>query len=84
MLFYSLKCGKNTESKSPKVVETKSGRIRFLSKGAVCDSKTKKFLKEQEARGLLSSLGIRTFSSQILLLGPLLFSETKEIINKFS
>ena len=40
---------------------------------AVCGSKKSKFLKEQEASVLLSSLGIRTPLSQIPLLGPLLF-----------
>ena len=32
----------------------------LLSKGAVCDSKKLRFIKEQEASGLLSSLGIKT------------------------
>ena len=44
-----------------------------LSKYAVCNSRKSKFLKEQGARGLLSSLGIRTPLSQIPLLDPLLF-----------
>ena len=39
MLLYCLKCKKNTESKNPKVVKTKNGRIMLLSKCAVCDSK---------------------------------------------
>ena len=39
MASYCLKCRKNTESKSPKVVETKSVRIMLLSKCTVCDSK---------------------------------------------
>ena len=39
MLSYCLKCRKNTESKNPKVVKTKNGRIMLLSKCAVCDSK---------------------------------------------
>ena len=43
------------------------------SKCSVCNSKKSKFLKEQEARGLLSSLGIRTPFSQIPLLDLLLF-----------
>ena len=30
------------------------------SKCAVCDSKKSKFIKEQEASGLLSSLGLKT------------------------
>ena len=68
-----MKCRKNTESKNPKVIRTKNGRIMLLSKYSVCNSKKSKFLKEQEARGLLSSLGIKTFLSQIPLLGSLLF-----------
>ena len=45
----------------------------LLSKCAVCDSKKSKFIKEQEASGLLSSLGIKTPLSKIPLVGPLLF-----------
>ena len=56
MLSYCLKSRKNTESKNPKVVRTKNGRIILLSRFAVCNSKKLKFLKEQEARGLLSNL----------------------------
>ena len=47
----------------------------LLSKCAVCDSKKSKFIKEQEASGLLSSLGIKTPLNKILLLGPLLSQE---------
>ena len=46
----------------------------LLSKCAVCDSKTSRFVKEQEASRLLSSLGIRTPLSQITLVGPILLS----------
>ena len=73
MLSYCLKRRKNTESKNPKVVRTKNGRIMLLSKCSVCNSKKSKLLKEQEPRGLISSLGIRTPLSQIPLLDPLLF-----------
>ena len=73
MLSFCLKRRKNTESKNPKVVRTKNGRIMLLSKCSVCNSKKSKFLKKQEPRGLLSSLGIRTPLSQIPLLDPLLF-----------
>ena len=45
----------------------------LLSKCAVCDSKKLKLLKEQEASGLLSTLGIKTPLKKIPLLGPLLF-----------
>ena len=73
MLSYCLKCRKNTESKNLKVVRAKNRRIMLLSKCAVCDSKKSKFIIEQEASGLLSSLGIKTSLNKILLLGPLLF-----------
>ena len=43
----------------------------FLSKCAMCDSKKLKFIKEQEASGLLSTLGIKTL--KIPLIGPHLF-----------
>ena len=45
----------------------------LLSKWSVCNSKNLKSLTEREARGLLSSLGIRAPFIQIPLLGPLLF-----------
>ena len=46
MLLYCLKYWKNTESKNPKVVRTKNGRIMRLSKCAMCDSKKSKFVKD--------------------------------------
>ena len=73
MLSYCWKCRKNTESKNPNVARAKNGRIILLSKCAVCDSKTLKFIKEQEASVLLSSLGIKTPLSKISLVGPRLF-----------
>ena len=73
MLSYCLKCRKNTESKSLKNVRPKNGRIMLLSICAVCDSKKSKFIKEQEASGLLNSLGIKTPLSKIPLVGPRLF-----------
>ena len=44
MLLYC--CRKNTESKNPKVVRTKNGRINLLSKCAMCDTKKSIFIKE--------------------------------------
>ena len=71
MLSYCLKRRKNTKSGNPKVVKTKNERIMLLSKCAMCDIKKSKFIKEQEASGLLSSLRIKT--PKIPLVGPLLF-----------
>ena len=73
MLSFCLKCRKNTKSKNPEVVRTENGRIMVLSNFEVCDSKTSKFNKEQEASGLLSSLGINIPINKIPLFGPLLF-----------
>ena len=73
MLSYCLKCRINTESKNPKFAKTKNRRIMLLSKCAVCNSKKSKFIKEQEASGLLSSLRIKTPLSKIPLVGLFLF-----------
>ena len=50
---------KNTESKNPKVVKTKNEWIMLLSSCLVCNSKKSKFIQEQGASVLLSSLGIK-------------------------
>ena len=71
MLLDCLKCRRNTESKNPKVVKTKNGRIMLLSKCSVCDSKKSRFIKEQEASALLYSLGIKTPLSKIPLVVPI-------------
>ena len=73
MLSYCLKYRKNTESKNAKFVKTKNGEIMLLSKCGVCYSKILKFIKEQKAGGLLSSLGIKTSLSRIFLEGPILY-----------
>ena len=51
---------KNTENKDAKVVETKSGRLQMRSHCPVCENKKSRFVKKQEAKGTLSSLGIKT------------------------
>ena len=92
MLSYCLNCRKNTGSKSTKLVKTKNGRIMLLSKCAVCDSKKSRFVKEQEAWGLLSNVGIKTPLSKIPLVGLFCFMgvnklipryKMNEIVNKF-
>ena len=59
MLSYCVNCRKNTESKNPRFVRTKIGRIMLLSKCEVCDGKILKFFKEQQSSRLLSSLGTK-------------------------
>ena len=73
MLSYCLKCKKNTESIDPKVSKTSNGKTMVLSKCAICGSKKSKFIKEQQAKGLLSNLGLKTPLNKIPLLGDILF-----------
>ena len=68
MNSYCLPCKKYTKNINPKIVRTKNNRLMILSKCSVCNNKKSKFIKEQEARGLLSNLGIRTLLSKIPLL----------------
>ena len=69
MLSQCLKCKKNTESVNPRVSATSNGRTMILSKCVICVSKKSKFVKKQEAKGLLSSLVITTPLSKIPSLG---------------
>ena len=64
---------KNTESIDLTVSATCNGRTMILTKCAICSSKKSKFIKNQEAKGLLSSLGLKTPLSKIPLLGDVLF-----------
>ena len=73
MLSYCLKCKRNTESINPKVLKTTNGKAIILSTRAMCGSKKSKFIKEQEAKGLLSNLGLTTPLNKIPVLGDILF-----------
>ena len=86
MESYCLKCKKNTENIDPKISSTSNGKAMILSNCAICGSKKSRFIKHQEAKGLLSKLGIKTPLSIIPILGDILFSmrpiKMKEIVNK--
>ena len=73
MKSYCLKSIKNTEDINPSVSSTSNGKSMILSKCAICGSKKSRFIKNQEAKGLLSRLGIRTPLSKALILGDILF-----------
>ena len=73
MLSYCLKCKKNTESINPKVSKTINGKATILSTCAIYGSKKSKFINQQEAKGLLSNLGLRTPLNKIPVLGDILF-----------
>ena len=51
--------------------KNKNGRLMLLPKCAVCNSKKSRFIKEQETKELMSSLGIKTPLSKIPLLNVL-------------
>ena len=73
MLTYCLKSQKDTESIDSKVLKTKNSRAALSSKCAICGNKKSRFIKEQEAKGLISSLGVKTPLKKIPLLGDILF-----------
>ena len=73
MLSYCFKCRRNTESINPKVSKTTNSKAIILSTCPICGSKKSKFIKEQEAKGLLSNLGLRTPLNKIPVLGDILF-----------
>ena len=73
MLSYCLKCRKNTKSINPKVSKTTNGKAIILSTCTICGSKKSKFIKEQEAKGLLSNLGLKKPLNKIPVLGDILF-----------
>ena len=70
--FY-LNCRKNTENIDPEISSTSNGEAMILSKCAICGSKKSRFIKNQEAKGLLSNLGIKTPLSKVPILGDILF-----------
>ena len=65
MKVYCIVCKKNTDDINSKMVKIKNGRLMFSSQCSVCKNKKSRFVKEQEAEGLLSNLGIRTPLSNI-------------------
>ena len=73
MKSYCLKCRKDTENINSRVSKTSNNRTMILSKCAKCGSKKSRFIKNQEAKGLLSNLGLRTPLSKVPLLGDILF-----------
>ena len=71
MKIYCLKRRKNTENLDSKIFKTKNNRLIMQSKCSDCGIKKSRFVKEQEAKSLLSNLGIKTPLSKIPLLNVL-------------
>ena len=68
MKTYCLKCNDNID---PKTFKTKNDRLIMQSKCSVCKNKKSRFVKEQDAKDLLSNLGIKTPLSKVSLLNVL-------------
>ena len=65
METYSMVCKEKTDNTNPKVIKTKDCRLIMSSKCYICGNKKSRFIKEQEAKVFLSSLGIGTPLSNI-------------------
>ena len=71
MNTYCVKCRKDTENIDPKIVRTKNIRLVMQSKCSVCGIKKSRVVKEQEAKYVLSNLGIKAPLSKMPLLNIL-------------
>ena len=71
MKTHCLKCKTNIDTIDHKMFRTKNNRLLMQLKCSVCKNKKSTFKKEQEAKGLLSNLGIKTPLSKIPLLNVL-------------
>ena len=71
MKTYYAKCRKDTENIEPKIIRTKNNILIMQSKCSICGIKKSRFVKEQEAKVLLSNLGIKSPLSKIPLLNVL-------------
>ena len=60
MLYYCLKGTENIENNNLKFAKTNKGKLMVSSVCAVRDSKKSRFIKDQKARGLPSSLVLKT------------------------
>ena len=68
---YCLACRKYTKNNNPKIVRNKQNRLMIQSNCANCGSKKSRFIKEQQAMGILSNLGSKTTLSRVPLLNIL-------------
>ena len=74
MLSYCVKCRKKTENLNSNILKTKNNTLIVPSKCSVCAIKKSRFVKKtQEAKELLSNLGIKIPLNKIPLLSDILF-----------
>ena len=65
METYCVSCRKSTDNVNSKMVKTKNGRLQLKCQCSICGNKESRFVKQQEAKTNLSSLGIRSPLSKI-------------------
>ena len=68
-----MKCRKDTENLNPSVSGTSNGRTMVLSKCAICNSQKSRFIKDHEAKWLVSNLGVKTPLGKVPIFGDVLF-----------
>ena len=68
---YCLSCRKDTKNTNLRIAKSKTNRSMIQSNCAICDSKKSRFIKEQQAKGLLRNLGIKTPLNKVPLLNIL-------------
>ena len=68
MKTYFVKSRTNTENIDSKIFRTKNNRLLRQSTCSDCRNKKSRFVRKQEAEGLLSNLGVNTPFSKIPLL----------------
>ena len=73
MESYCLNCRKYTININRRISGTSNGKAMILSKCAICGNKKPRFIKNQEAKELLSSLGLKTPLNKLPILGDISF-----------
>ena len=90
MKSYCKRCKKYAKNINPRLSNTSNSKTMILSKCAIYSNKNSRFIKKQEAKAILSNLGLRTPLSKVPLLGDILLLSTisleyekNEIVNTF-
>ena len=68
---YCLGCRKYTKNNNPKIVRNRQNRLMIQSNCATFGSRKSRYIKEQQAMGILSNLGTKTPLSKVPLLNIL-------------
>ena len=68
-----MRCKKYAKHINPRVSNTSNGKKMTSLKCAMCGNEKSRYIKNQEAKGLLSNLGLRKPLGKVLILGDILF-----------